>query len=91
MLFSGDVQTPRVIKSIQQVSHELIPKHEILTEKEKEEILQIYDAVLDHLPKILITDPVAAMIGAKAGEVVKITRKSATAGVAVYYRAVVDK
>ncbi len=80
-----------MIKSVQTVSHELIPKHEILTEKEKEEVLQVYDAQLDHLPKILAADPVAAMIGAKAGDVVKITRKSATAGVAVYYRLVVEK
>jgi DNA-directed RNA polymerase subunit H len=41
------------------------------------------------LPKIKKTDP-ASPEGAKVGDVIKITRNSATAGTALYYRVVVE-
>jgi DNA-directed RNA polymerase subunit H len=80
-----------VIASVEIIKHELVPKHEILSAEEKEEVLKTFGATEKQLPKILISDPVIEMIGAKAGNVIRITRKSPTAGEAVYYRVVVEK
>jgi DNA-directed RNA polymerase subunit H len=71
------------------LDHELVPKHIILSEKEKEEVLKKYRATLKQLPRILSSDPVAKAIGAKPGDVIKIIRKSPTAGESIYYRIVV--
>ena len=73
------------------LEHRLVPKHEILSEKEKEELLKKYRIELKHLPRILSTDPVVKAIGAKPGDVLRIIRKSPTAGKTVYYRVVVKK
>ena len=43
------------------------------------------------LPKILLTDPALENQDAKIGDVIKITRKSQTAGYSTYYRIVVAK
>jgi DNA-directed RNA polymerase subunit H len=66
-----------------------VPKHEILTENEKKEVLEKFKVTENQLPKITASDPVVELIGASPGNVVKITRKSKTAGQAVYYRLVV--
>lgn len=81
----------RVIPSIEIIEHELIPKHDILSAKEKEEVLEVHEVTINQLPKLLVSDPIAEMIGAKAGDIVRITRESETAGEAIYYRAVVKK
>lgn len=69
--------------------NELVPKHEILSEEKKEELLKTLNISSSQLPKILSTDPAAKAIGAKKGDVIKITRKSLTAGEYNYYRLVV--
>ncbi len=72
------------------LSHEWVPKHEILKDKEVEKLLKKYKLESKmQLPKILASDPVVKAIGAKKGDVLKITRKSMTAGEAVYYRVVI--
>jgi len=71
------------------LDHELVPKHEILSGKEKKELLERLSVKEDQLPKILDKDPVVKTIGAKSGDVLKITRKSPTAGEATYYRVVI--
>ena len=43
------------------------------------------------LPKILIMDPAILAMEAKKGDVVRITRKSQTAGFSTYYRAVAGR
>ncbi|MEM4222213.1 MAG: DNA-directed RNA polymerase subunit H [archaeon] len=70
------------------LDHVLVPKHEILSKKEVESILEKYKISIDQLPKIKITDPVVVALGAKKGDVIKITRKSKTAGTTEYYRLV---
>lgn len=73
------------------LEHELVPKHIILSEIEKEEILKKYRATLKQLPRILSNDPVIKAIGAKPGDVIKIIRKDPIAGESIYYRVVVRK
>jgi len=69
--------------------HDFVPKHVLLTENEKEDVLKKYNILLRQLPRILLTDPVAKILNAKIGDVIKIIRKSPTAGETVYYRVVV--
>ena len=73
------------------LKHELVPGHVILEEKEKKELLEKLKITTINLPKILTNDPVVKTIGAKEGDVLKIIRKSATAGTSIYYRVVVKK
>jgi DNA-directed RNA polymerase subunit H (RpoH/RPB5) len=70
--------------------HELVPDHIILSDNDKKKILTKYDIEPSQLPKMLISDPVALSIGAKAGEIVKIIRKSHTAKLSTAYRLVVE-
>jgi len=72
------------------LNHELVPKHSILTKEEAEELRKRYKIELYQLPYIKSSDPVAEIIGAKPGDVVKIIRKSPTAGEAVAYRYVLE-
>jgi len=70
--------------------HKLVPKHEIMSNEEKKKLFEEYNITPDQLPKILVTDPVSLIIGAKPGQILKITRKSHTANKAVSYRFVVE-
>jgi DNA-directed RNA polymerase subunit H len=70
--------------------HFLVPKHELLTPDESKSILTRYNATADQFPFISSTDATAKSIGAKAGDFIRITRKSETAGETVYYRYVVE-
>jgi len=72
------------------MQHMLVPHHEIISEKEKEDLFKKYNITPDQLPKILDSDSVAISIGAKPGQIVKIIRKSHTAKEAVAYRLVVE-
>ncbi len=71
------------------LSHKLVPKHEVLSEKEKEELLKKYGITLRQLPRILASDPIVKMLNAKPGDVIRIRRRSPTAGESIYYRVVV--
>jgi len=66
-----------------------VPKHEILSDKEKKEVMAKFDVNESQLPKISISDPVMETMDASPGDIVRITRNSKTAGKAVYYRVVV--
>ncbi|MEM2142071.1 MAG: DNA-directed RNA polymerase subunit H [Candidatus Thorarchaeota archaeon] len=70
--------------------HELVPKHVIASEEEVQMVLDHYRISKSQLPRILKDDPVAKMLGAKVGQVLRIERPSETAGVTFYYRLVVD-
>ena len=78
-----------MISSINILEHELVPKHEVLSKEEKEEVLDTFKVTLNELPKMLSSDSVLEHIKAKAGDVIRITRNSPTAGESVYYRVVV--
>ncbi len=68
----------------------MIPKHELLTKEQSDEILTRYNATPAQLPFVLSTDPLVKEIGGKPGDFVKISRRSETAGASVYYRYVVQ-
>ena len=70
--------------------HALVPFHEILTEKEKNQLLAQYKVKPYQMPQVKSGDPAVKAIGAKPGDILKITRKSTTAGEHVTYRYVVE-
>ena len=71
-------------------SHILKPKHAKLSDKEKKELFSKYKITFTELPKIRSTDAALADLGAKEGDIIKITRKSLTAGTTTYYRGVTN-
>jgi len=76
-------------KKVNILEHELVPKHEVLDYKEALKVLKKLGVKPEQLPWIRASDPVARLIGAKPGDIVKIIRKSPTAGESVAYRYVV--
>lgn len=72
------------------LKHVYVPKHEILPKKEADEVLVKYNAKYAQLPFIFLSDPALKELGAKPGDIIKITRKSPTAGESIYYRYVVE-
>jgi DNA-directed RNA polymerase subunit H len=70
--------------------HIFVPKHSKLSEKDKKELLEKYSITIKELPKIMKKDPAIKELDAKAGDVIKISRKSQTAGETVFYRCVVN-
>lgn len=72
--------------SIDLFMHELVPEHTIITEDEVKELEAKYGIARMQLPKIKAGDPAAKAIGARPGDVVKIIRRSATAGTHTVHR-----
>ncbi|CCW69159.1 unnamed protein product [Phytomonas sp. Hart1] len=69
--------------------HELVPTHTPLEPEEVKMALQAHALELHQLPRMLASDPVAAYFGLERGQVVRIERKSTSAGLYVTYRQVV--
>ncbi len=71
--------------------HILVPKHVLLNQEEVTNLLKKYNINLNQLPKISIKDPAAKILNAKKEDVIKIIRKSETAGLSEFYRVVVGE
>lgn len=54
--------------------HHLVPKHELVDKKVKEQLLQKYRIGERNLPVILRSDPISKYYGAKTGDLFEITR-----------------
>ncbi|MCL4328698.1 MAG: DNA-directed RNA polymerase subunit H [Candidatus Thermoplasmatota archaeon] len=75
------------------LKHELVPEHQIVDAKEEEMILRDLNITKELLPKINRNDPSIKALEdihgpIKSGTIIRIVRKSKTAGVSVYYRVV---
>lgn len=72
-------------------NHVLVPLHEKISEEEKQALLDKYNITSKQLPKIDIKDAALAHLDVQPGDVIKITRKSPTAGLTVFYRGVTSE
>ena len=70
--------------------HILTPKHSKLSEREKAQLLEKYHVTSKELPKIAKTDSAIKELEPKVGDIIKITRKSPTAGQSFFYRVISD-
>ncbi|MDL2270192.1 DNA-directed RNA polymerase subunit H [Methanobrevibacter sp. OttesenSCG-928-I08] len=70
------------------LKHNLVPKHEIMSDSEIKKTFKDLDYETKNLPKIKLSDPVVKNIDAKIGDILKITRNSQTAGTFITYRIV---
>ena len=70
--------------------HALVQRHEILTEKEQNQLLALYKIKPYQMPQVKSSDPAVKAIGAKPGDILRIIRKSSTAGEHIAYRYVVE-
>jgi DNA-directed RNA polymerase subunit H len=69
----------------------MVPEHTIMGEEETKALLASYNITTDQLPKIYHDDPAVKEIGAKVDDVIRIVRKSHTAGKAESYRLVIRR
>ena len=77
-LFSEDELVINISK------HKLMPKHTLLSSGAKKELLARFKET--QLPRILPTDPMAKYLGTRRGDVVRIIRRSETAGQCMMFR-----
>ncbi len=75
------------LKNLQ--SHYLVPVHEIVPAEKLQDVLQQFGTTVEKFPQISRIDPIVEEIGAKRGDLLRITRQSKTAGTTIYYRVVV--
>ena len=76
-----------MLKSLSE--HHLVPKHELLSDEEVQKLLSQFGLDFDKLPQMSQEDPMAQELGAKVGNIIRITRNSPVAGETLYYRRVV--
>ena len=86
---SGIELIPKIFPSFKIFDHDFVSKHELLTPEEKEKVLEEYKMQPYQLPHINAYDPAIIAVGGKPGDIVRVIRKSQTAGKYVAYRYVV--
>lgn len=77
--------------TMDELKHNLIPKHTKISDSEKTELFNKYKINLRDLPKISLNDPAIAHLEPKVGDVIKIERDSETAGATEFYRGVINE
>jgi DNA-directed RNA polymerase subunit H len=80
---------PKNFPSFEIFNHEFVSKHELLTSQEKEKFLEEHKIQPYQLPRIKAYDPPIIAVGGKPGDIVRVIRKSQTAGEYVAYRYIV--
>jgi DNA-directed RNA polymerase subunit H len=73
------------------LEHDMVPEHTIMSESDVRSLLSLYNITTEQLPKIFHDDPVVKAVGAKVDDVIRIVRKSHTAGKAESYRLVIRR
>ena len=71
--------------------HALVPKHEKISDKDKKILFEKHSISFVQLPKIRLADAALAELEVEEGDVIKITRKSSTAGESVFYRGIINE
>ena len=69
--------------------HKFVSPAELVSEEEKQALLEKYHSEAYQFPWIKVKDPVSIILGAEPGDVIKINLDSQTAGLSVSYRYVV--
>ncbi|PKU82638.1 DNA-directed RNA polymerase V subunit 5A [Dendrobium catenatum] len=84
------VETFQITELLINISkHSLMPKHEILKDEEKQNLLQKYNVQDHQLPRMLEKDAVARYFGLEKGTVVKVTYDREITGSHETYRCIV--
>ncbi len=84
----GTALPAKVAEKVDILKHVLMPECSILSEEEKEKLLEDYNISILQLPVISVKDPMAKAIGVKVGNILKIIRIGPPAGTTAYYRRV---
>ena len=77
-------------KIVKVKNHIYQPMHEILSKDESEKVLKKFNVRTNQLPYIMSSDKGLEDLDVRPGDIIKITRRSPTAGESVYYRYVVE-
>ena len=80
---------PPTLPTFDIFEHNLVSKAHIVSEEEKKRLIEKYHAQPFQYPWMKSSDPIAIILGAEASDVIYLTRKSETAGIAESYRYVV--
>jgi DNA-directed RNA polymerase subunit H (RpoH/RPB5) len=80
---------PKSLPTFDVFEHAYVPLHEILSDEERKEISEKFHAEPFQFPWIRSTDPISIILGAKPGNVLRVTHDSETAGKYLSYRYVV--
>jgi len=80
---------PKVFPPFSIFKHKLVPKHEILPPEKAKDLLEGYHIEPHQLPRIKASNVAVIAVGAKPGDIIKVTRKSPTARKHIAYRLVI--
>ena len=83
--------TRRTVKRDTAIVHFLVPKHEIVTPDERQQLMLQFGITEKNLAMILPSDPAIAHLQAKVNDIIKITRDDPVIGKYIFYRLVIGR